>query len=109
MIQRLWWALLLCLAFVGIVRLAQRLRLGSPLTQVIAGFAFVLTPRITTLLGGTSVEIWPMALAPWVLIPLMRGQRTRVGTPGRRAERARRRLLRRRQRDRGGGGAARSA
>jgi arabinofuranan 3-O-arabinosyltransferase len=71
--QRLWWALLLCLAFFGVVRLAQKLALGSPLTQVLAGFAFVLTPRITTLLGGTSVEIWPMALAPWVLIPLVVG------------------------------------
>jgi arabinofuranan 3-O-arabinosyltransferase len=73
--QRLWWALLLCLAFFGVVRLARRLDLGSPLTQVVAGFAFVLTPRITTLLGGTSVEVWPMALAPWVLLPLVRGSR----------------------------------
>lgn len=72
-IQRLWWSLLLCLAFFGVVRLAQRLNLGTPFTQVLAAFAFVLTPRITTLLGGTSVEIWPMALAPWVLIPLVRG------------------------------------
>lgn len=72
-VQRLWWSLLLCLAFVGIVRLAQRLGLGSPTTQVLAGFAFVLTPRITTLLGSVSVEIWPMALAPWVLLPLVTG------------------------------------
>ena len=72
-IQRLWWSLLLCLAFFGVVRLAQRLGLGTPFTQVLAGFAFVLTPRITTLLGGTSIEIWPMALAPWVLLPLVRG------------------------------------
>lgn len=70
-IQRAWWSLLLCLAFVGIVRLAQRLDLGSPTTQVLAGFAYVLTPRITTLLGGVSVEVWPMALAPWVLLPLV--------------------------------------
>src|SRR4029079_9395610 len=49
---------------------ARKLDLGSPATQVLAAFAFVLTPRITTLLGGTSVEIWPMALAPWVLLPL---------------------------------------
>lgn len=74
-IQRSWWALLLCLAFFGVVRLAQRLGLGTPFTQVVAGFAFVLTPRITTLLGGTSIEIWPMALAPWVLLPLVRGSR----------------------------------
>ena len=103
--QRLWWSLLLCLAFFGIVKLAQKLAIGSPLTQVLAGFAFVLTPRITTLLGGTSVEIWPMALAPWVLIPLVVGARARVGTPGGGPQRARGRLLRRRQRDRGRGDA----
>ncbi len=74
-IQRLWWSLLLCLAFFGIVRLAQRIGIGSPVTQVVAGFAFVLTPRITTLIGGTSIEVWPMALAPWVLLPLVRGSR----------------------------------
>ena len=70
-VQRSWWALLLCLAFFGILRLARKLDLGTPGTQVLAAFAFVLTPRITTLLGGVSVEIWPMALAPWVLLPLV--------------------------------------
>lgn len=74
-VQRLWWTLLLCAAFFGIVRLAQRLGIGTPLTQVVAAFAFVLTPRITTLIGGTSVEVWPVALAPWVLLPLVRGSR----------------------------------
>jgi arabinofuranan 3-O-arabinosyltransferase len=72
-VQRLWWALLLCAAFFGILRLSRALGVGTPLSQVVAAFAFVLTPRITTLLGGTSVEIWPMALAPWVLLPLVHG------------------------------------
>jgi arabinofuranan 3-O-arabinosyltransferase len=74
-VQRAWWSLLLCLAFFGIVRLAQQLDVGSPVTQVVGGFAYVLTPRITTLLGGASIEVWPMALAPWVLIPLVHGSR----------------------------------
>jgi arabinofuranan 3-O-arabinosyltransferase len=74
-VQRLWWSVLLCLAFFGVVRLAQRIGIGSPVTQVVAGFAFVLSPRITTLIGGTSIEVWPMALAPWVLLPLVRGSR----------------------------------
>ncbi|HET8559203.1 MAG TPA: alpha-(1-_3)-arabinofuranosyltransferase family protein [Marmoricola sp.] len=74
-VQRLWWALLLCLAFFGILRLTQRLGLGTELTRVVAAFAFVLTPRITTLVGVVSVEVWPMALAPWVLLPLVRGTR----------------------------------
>ncbi|HEX2892736.1 MAG TPA: alpha-(1-_3)-arabinofuranosyltransferase family protein [Marmoricola sp.] len=70
-VQRAWWSLLLCLAFFGMLRLAQRLAIGSPVTQVISAFAFVLTPRFTTLIGGASVELWPMALAPWVLLPLV--------------------------------------
>ncbi len=72
-VQRAWWALLMCLAFFGVLRLAQRLAIGTPLTQVVAAFAFVLTPRISTLLGSASAEVWPMALAPWVLLPLIRG------------------------------------
>ena len=75
MIQRLWWALLLCVAFFGMLRLCERLMLGSELTRVVAAFAFVLTPRLTTLVGVVSVEVWPMALAPWVLLPLVRGSK----------------------------------
>ena len=52
MIQRLWWALLLCVAFFGMLRLCERLMLGSELTRVVAAFAFVLTPRLTTLGRG---------------------------------------------------------
>ena len=73
MVQRLWWALLLCLAFFGMLRLLERLMLGSELTRLVAALVFVLTPRMTTLVGVVSVEVWPMALAPWVLLPLVRG------------------------------------
>jgi arabinofuranan 3-O-arabinosyltransferase len=73
MIQRLWWALLLCLAFFGMLRLLERLMLGSELTRLVAALVFVLTPRMTTLVGVVSIEVWPMALAPWVLLPLVRG------------------------------------
>ena len=75
MIQRLWWALLLCVAFFGMLRLLERLMLGSELTRLVAALVFVLTPRITTLVGVVSVEVWPMALAPWVLLPLVRGSK----------------------------------
>lgn len=74
-VQRLWWVLLLCLAFFGVIALCRELRLGKPWTQVVAAFAFVLAPRMTSLLGETSVELWPTALAPWVLLPLVRGSR----------------------------------
>lgn len=82
-VQRLWWSLLLCLAFFGILRLARALGLGTPGAQVLAAFAYVLTPRLTTLVGATSVEVWPMALAPWVLVPLVIGSER--GSPRRAA------------------------
>ena len=87
-IQRLWWALLMCLAFIGLVRLADRLGIGTPTTRLIAGLAFALSPRVLTELGSTSVEAWPTALAPWVLLPLVglaAGGRLRRRSPGRRS------------------------
>ncbi|MBM2614770.1 DUF3367 domain-containing protein [Actinoplanes sp. LDG1-06] len=70
-VQRLWWALLLSVAFTGLVALAERLRIGTPWARVIAGVAFALSPRLLTELGPISVEAWPTALAPWVLVPLI--------------------------------------
>ncbi|WP_419230155.1 alpha-(1-_3)-arabinofuranosyltransferase [Gordonia sp. CPCC 205515] len=70
--QRLWWAILLIVGFVGIVRLAEALRVGSPGSRVIAAVVFVLSPRVLTTLGSISSETLPMVLAPWVLIPVVR-------------------------------------
>ncbi|NYF55853.1 arabinofuranan 3-O-arabinosyltransferase [Micromonospora purpureochromogenes] len=70
-VQRLWWALLFCVAYLGAVRLAGRLGIGTPAARMIAGVAFALSPRILTQLGWSSVESWPSAVAPWVLIPLV--------------------------------------
>lgn len=81
-IQRLWWALLFCVAYLGVVRLAGSLGIGSPTGRMIAGVAFALSPRILTQLGWSSVESWPSAVAPWVLIPLIGLAR---GAPLRRA------------------------
>ncbi|TFV82847.1 alpha-(1-_3)-arabinofuranosyltransferase family protein [Blastococcus sp. CT_GayMR16] len=70
-VQRLWLALLLCTAFLGVVALARRLGIGTPATALLAGVAYALAPRVITALGATSVEIVPMAVAPWVLVPLV--------------------------------------
>ena len=78
-IQRLWWALLLSVAFLGMVKLAGALGVSSPTARLLAGFAFALSPRMLSVIGPSSIEVWPMALAPWVLLPLVIG--TRRGNP----------------------------
>ncbi len=74
-VQRLWWALLLVVAFLGFVKLCGAMRVGSPAARIIGGFAFALSPRILTLIGPSSIEVWPSAMAPWVLVPLVVGLR----------------------------------
>ena len=82
-VQRAWYAVVLVVAFLGVVKLAGALGVGTPLTRIIAGFAFALSPRLVTTLGPISVEAWPSAIAPWVLVPLVCG--TRRGSPMRAA------------------------
>ncbi|GAA1016207.1 coagulation factor 5/8 type [Acrocarpospora pleiomorpha] len=82
-LQRLWMALVLCAAFLGIVLLADALGIGTANTRVIAGFAYALAPHAQALIGVNSSEFLPSALVPWMLIPLVRG--TREGASPRRA------------------------
>nr|WP_051139485.1 alpha-(1->3)-arabinofuranosyltransferase [Gordonia hirsuta] len=70
--QRLWWALLLTVGFVGLVRLAEALRVGSPGSRLLAATIFVTAPRVLTTLGSISSETLPYVLAPWVLVPMVR-------------------------------------
>jgi len=72
-VQRAWWALILVVAFLGVVKLCQLLDVGSPWARVLAGVVFALSPRMLTNLGPISIESWPSAVAPWVLIPLVVG------------------------------------
>ncbi|HYJ27844.1 MAG TPA: alpha-(1-_3)-arabinofuranosyltransferase family protein [Nocardioides sp.] len=74
-VQRAWWSLLLVVAFLGVVKLCGALGLGTPTARLVAGFAYALSPRILSTLGPISIEAWPMALAPWVLVPLVLGSR----------------------------------
>lgn len=79
--QRLWWALLLVVGFVGVVRLAEAIGVGSSASRVLAGVIFVLSPRVLTTLGSISSETLPMMLAPWVLVPVIRALDHRDGVP----------------------------
>ncbi|GEE01562.1 hypothetical protein nbrc107696_20080 [Gordonia spumicola] len=76
MIQRLWWAVLLTAGFIGVVRLAETLRIGSPTSRLIAASMFVAAPRVITTLGTISSETLPMMLAPWVLLQVIRRRPT---------------------------------
>jgi len=72
-VQRLWLALVMCVALVGAARLSRALGVRSDLACIVAGFAFALSPRMLTTLGPISIEAWPSAMAPWVLLPLVVG------------------------------------
>ncbi|MBM7515260.1 alpha-(1-_3)-arabinofuranosyltransferase domain-containing protein [Nocardioides nitrophenolicus] len=82
-VQRLWQALVLCVAMAGSARLARLLGVRTDLACLVAGFAYALSPRMLTSLGPISVEVWPSAVAPWVLLPLVRG--SEAGSPRRAA------------------------
>ncbi|MFI9839359.1 alpha-(1-_3)-arabinofuranosyltransferase family protein [Nonomuraea sp. NPDC051941] len=79
--QRLWLTALLCLAFLGVERLARQLGVGGPGTAIAAALAYALAPRTLSILGEISIEWLPAAMLPWILIPLLTaaetGQRAR--------------------------------
>ncbi|MFI7588966.1 alpha-(1-_3)-arabinofuranosyltransferase family protein [Spongisporangium articulatum] len=75
MVQRAWWAVVLLVAFHGLYRLCRRLDIGTHPIQIIAALTFALSPRMITEVGPVSIEAWPMAMAPWVLAPLVKVRR----------------------------------
>lgn len=72
-VQRLWLALVLCVAFLGAALVVRALGVRSDLAVLVAGFAYATSPRMLTTLGPISIEAWPSAVAPWVLLPLVVG------------------------------------
>ena len=76
-IQRLWITFILLAAFLGIVRLARMLGIGTQSSQIVAGFSYALAPTGLSLLGTLSSEFLPIAMLPWILIPLVRFVRAR--------------------------------
>lgn len=74
--QRLWWTMVLGVAYSGTLVLARRVQLDdAPATLAAATYA--LSPRILTTLTAISSEAWPVALVPWTLVPLV-GRRPNV-------------------------------
>lgn len=82
-IQRSWESAVLIAAFLGVVRLARLLDTDGFWPRVAAGLAYALAPRMLTELFSISSELLPVAVLPWVLIPLVHGSRT--GSPRRAA------------------------
>ena len=70
--QRLWWCVVVLVAYHGLRVLAERMEVGNERSRMLAAFAYALAPRMLGGLGAVSSEIWPMAIAPWVLVPLVR-------------------------------------
>ncbi|SNQ49300.1 conserved membrane hypothetical protein [Frankia canadensis] len=69
--QRLWMALLLTVASWGVVRLADALRIGVPVTRVLAGLAYTLSPMFLGKVGATSVAMAGATMLPWITLPLV--------------------------------------
>ncbi|NUP19106.1 MAG: DUF3367 domain-containing protein [Streptomyces sp.] len=67
---RLWLSLIVSVAFWGALRLAERLRVGSGGSRLVAGVAYALWPVFTIVIGSTSAAALPGAVLPWVLLPL---------------------------------------
>lgn len=68
--ERLWLSLIVTAAFWGALRLAERLRVGTPASRVLGAVAYALWPTFTIVIGSTSAAALPGALLPWVLLPL---------------------------------------
>jgi arabinofuranan 3-O-arabinosyltransferase len=81
--QRLWCALVLCLAFGGMLALARALNIGSEPARFAGAIGYALAPRMLTEIGPLSSEMLPAAMLPWVLLPLVRANR--IGSPRRAA------------------------
>jgi arabinofuranan 3-O-arabinosyltransferase len=74
--QRFWLSLLMCLAFVGTWRLAGRLGIGGTgpdgrWTRLFAAMAYALAPNGLATLGQISSEYMPVAMLPWIMLPLV--------------------------------------
>src|SRR6266568_1093907 len=72
-VQRLWIALALIMALWGALKMAEALDVGSPTTRLIGALAYALSPAMTSLLGYETGGQLPVALLPWIVVPLIGG------------------------------------
>ncbi|MXQ68036.1 DUF3367 domain-containing protein [Actinomadura rayongensis] len=77
--QRFWFALLMITAFLGVRRLAGRLGIGGPISRLAGGMAYALGPHELSALGQASWEYLPLAMLPWILVPLVGAARGETG------------------------------
>jgi arabinofuranan 3-O-arabinosyltransferase len=70
-IQRLWIGAIAVVAFLGMVRLAGRLGIGTPWTRIAAALAYAASPAGLPMIGALSEEFLPAAMLPWILLPLV--------------------------------------
>ena len=78
-IQRGWWSVVLVVAFLGAERALRVLGVGTGLSAALPAVAYALSPRLLTVLSEISVEAWPAAVCPWlvvVLVPALRAGAT---------------------------------
>jgi arabinofuranan 3-O-arabinosyltransferase len=80
--ERLWLSLIIAVGFGGLVKLADALGIGSPVSRILAGLAFALWPTFTIVIGSTSAAALPGMLAPWAVLPLTTAVRGRGGVIG---------------------------
>jgi arabinofuranan 3-O-arabinosyltransferase len=76
--ERVWMSLLIAVGFLGLVRLAEALGIGTRATRLLAGAAFALWPTFTILIGSSSGGLLPGLLAPWAVLPLIRARSPRA-------------------------------
>lgn len=81
--QRSWETLIVLVAFLGAYRVARKMGIASPWGRLAAAGVYTLAPRTLSELFSISAELLPVAVAPWVLLPLITGAQR--GSPRRAA------------------------
>ena len=78
-VQRLWMALVMVVAYEGTRRVFRALLPEAHWVWcIVAGLAFAFAPRFLGLVGVLSAEVLPTAVLPWVVLPLVHGLNGRL-------------------------------